>query len=179
MSVLLFLLKHQSNDAKRNNAQLSNVHFSKALEIANKIDNKSLISDVYLAKSNSYKEQNKFSEALADFESHVKYKDSVLSDNNQKNINEIEIKYETEKKEKALVAQELKLSKQEEAYQKKKVQNSIMTATAIVLLITSILLFLFSIFMPSVFSFSFLSNFYFFKKYKFLFFKNIILLIVG
>ncbi|NRA94094.1 MAG: tetratricopeptide repeat protein [Psychroserpens sp.] len=129
--------------AKRNNAQLSNVHFSKALEIANKIDNKSLISDVYLAKSNSYKEQNKFSEALADFESHVKYKDSVLSDNNQKNINEIEIKYETEKKEKALVAQELKLSKQEEAYQKKKVQNSIMTATAIVLLITSILLFLF------------------------------------
>ncbi|NJX14576.1 tetratricopeptide repeat-containing sensor histidine kinase [Tamlana crocina] len=119
---------------KMKNETLSELHFSKALQIAKKINDKSLISEVYLAMSDSYVLQNNHSRALQNFKNHAQFKDSVLLDNNLKNISEIEIKYQTEKKDKAIVEQQLKLQKQE-------AQNSFMFGTLIFLVLMSILLF--------------------------------------
>lgn len=119
---------------KMKNETLSEFHFSKALQIAQKINDKSLMSEVYLAMSDSYTLQNKHSRALQNFKNHAQFKDSVLLENNLKNINEIEIKYQTEKKDRAIVEQQLKLQKQ-------KAQNSYMLGTLIFLLFMAILLF--------------------------------------
>jgi len=115
------------------NKNLSNLHFSKALELANNIGNKALISEVYLAMSDIYVFQNSSEKALTSFKNHSKYRDSIFLEENIKNINALEIKYETEKKDKEIIAQQLEL-------QKKSTQNNYMLGTVIFLALTAILL---------------------------------------
>ncbi|MFD2726687.1 tetratricopeptide repeat-containing sensor histidine kinase [Hyunsoonleella rubra] len=110
------------------NYQLSEYHFKKALELANKIDDKSLISEVYLAMSDSYAKRNNYLNALNSFKKHARFKDSILLANSQDNINEIEIKYQTEKKDKEIVKQQLEI-------QKRKAQNNYMLVGLIILIV--------------------------------------------
>ncbi|MEL0454604.1 sensor histidine kinase [Flavobacteriaceae bacterium SZ-1-7] len=118
---------------KMDEDKLSEFHFSKALDIANKIKNKSLIAEVYLAMSDSYIIQDNFPLALKNFKSYAQFKDSVLLENNLKNISEIEIKYQSEKKDKEIIAQQLKL-------QKRETQNNYMLGTLVFLLLLATLL---------------------------------------
>lgn len=124
---------------KLKNHKLSEQHFSKALTIAQKINNKSLISEVYLAMSNNNEWQKNYSEALKNHKNHVRFKDSILLENNLKDISEIEIKYQTEKKDKELAEQRLTIEKKETELIKKKSQNTFMTALAALFLVTAIM----------------------------------------
>ncbi len=115
------------------NGTLSEKHFLKALNIANSINDKSLISEVYLAMSDSYTGQSSYLNALNSFKSHVQFKDSILIENNLKNINEVEIKYQTEKKDKEIISQQLEI-------QKKKTQNNYMLGGLVFLIVAVVLL---------------------------------------
>ncbi len=117
----------------------SQYHYKKALDIANKINNTSLISEIYLAMSNVFILQNKPKQALASYKNHTLYRDSILQTENLKNINEIETKYETEKKDKEIIQQQLQLEKTEKELQKKKTQTNYLIGIAVFLLVASIL----------------------------------------
>ncbi|MBC3759248.1 sensor histidine kinase [Hyunsoonleella sp. SJ7] len=73
-------------------------------------------------------------EALHHFITYTSYKDSILNEDNLKNINRLEIQFETEKKDKALVEQQL-------AIEKNQARFKYMTGIAIFLLIVSIMTF--------------------------------------
>ncbi|GAB1857403.1 sensor histidine kinase [Flavobacteriaceae bacterium MHTCC 0001] len=119
---------------------LSNHHFSKALLIAEGINNLSLLSEVYLAKSKSNLFQNNYKSALANFEMHIQFKDSIREKDLLKNIQEIETKYQTEKKDKEIATQQLELREKETQIQKKKTQSNYMLGAILFLAISTILL---------------------------------------
>lgn len=131
LGVIYSKLKHKS---------LGNYHFDKALNIAKKINNLSLLSEVYLAKSKSYLLQNNYKKALTNFEMHTQFKDSILEKDKLKNIQEIETKYQTEKKDREIATQQLELKEQEAEIQKKKAQNNYMLGGIIFLLVATVLL---------------------------------------
>lgn len=58
-----------------------------------------------------YEEQSDFSNAYKTYVEYVATKDSVLNEKNQESINELMIKFETEKKERQIAQQELEISK--------------------------------------------------------------------
>ncbi len=118
---------------KQGKERLSNQHFSGALKLAKKIKNKALISEVYLAMSDIYVFQNKSEKALTSYKSHSKFRDSILEEKNIKNINALEIKFQTEKKDKEILTQQLEL-------QKKNTQNNYMLGTVVFLALVSVLL---------------------------------------
>lgn len=60
-----------------------------------------------------YREQNKFENALESFMSYATLKDSLLNESGQKQIAELQVKYETDKKEQQIVIQDAALSEQQ------------------------------------------------------------------
>ncbi|WP_179008646.1 tetratricopeptide repeat-containing sensor histidine kinase [Winogradskyella forsetii] len=127
---------------KKGNKKISQSYFNEAMRIAKGLNNIPLISETYLAISNTYLENNQTLKAHENYKLHIAYRDSVFNLENQKNKNDIEAKYETEKKDKELAEQKLTLEQQELELQKKKTQYSYMTGTVLLLLVGSTLLWL-------------------------------------
>lgn len=114
-------------------------HFNVALSKAKNEEYLPLITETYLAISNHYSFIKQPTKALLNYKLHIQYKDSIFKLNVIENINEIEIKYETEKKGKEFIQQKLVLEQNENALQKKNTQYNYMTGLAILLLLVSIL----------------------------------------
>ena len=125
---------------KISNKIKSDYHFDKALELAKKLKSSPLISETYLAISDVNLLKNRPEKALENYKFHIQFKDSILNDTNEEILNEIETKYQTEKKDKELTEQKLAIEKSELELQKKKTQYSYMTGAVLILLIGSILL---------------------------------------
>ncbi|NAS12291.1 ATP-binding protein [Poritiphilus flavus] len=78
-------------------------NFKKSLAIAVKLDNKDVIRDNHLGLSQLYEQIGKPSLALLHQKSYTHWKDSIINQEHLKNISELEIKYESEKKEKEIL----------------------------------------------------------------------------
>ncbi len=81
------------------------LYLNKGLKIAKKIDSKHLIKDCYVTLSELYFAKADYKKA---YEYHTLYseiKDSIFSEETGKNIAEIEVKFETEKKDKEILQQ--------------------------------------------------------------------------
>ncbi|MDP1800377.1 MAG: tetratricopeptide repeat protein [Bacteroidota bacterium] len=86
------------------------------------------VKDASIILSKIYTLQNKFELALNYYIKHTEIKDSLLSENNLKNLNELETKYDTEKKEREILKLsyeqklgESELKQQKEASQKRSI----------------------------------------------------------
>ncbi len=115
---------------KKYNRALIETH--KGLDIAKKYQNKTDLIKINSQLSAIYSEMNRPKKALFYKNLQYKYKDSVLNETQKKNINLINTKYQTEKKDKEITKQNLKLQQQQ-------MQYNYMTGIAVFLLITSIL----------------------------------------
>ena len=104
----------------------------KGLDIAKKYQNKSNLIKINSQLSTIYNKMNRYKKALFYKNLQYKYKDSVLNERHKKNINLLNIKYQTEKKNKVIAEQNLKLQRQ-------KMQYNYMMGIVVFLLITSIL----------------------------------------
>ncbi|WP_369992936.1 tetratricopeptide repeat protein [Winogradskyella sp.] len=125
----------------QNNDDTAIRYYQKALEIAEMTNDVPSLRDLNKSLSDVYFKQSDYGKAYNYQKAYIVYKDSILSEEKIKAVNQLQIQFETEKKEKEIIAQELQLNKQEEAYQKKQVQYNYMTGIAIFLLLTSILIF--------------------------------------
>jgi signal transduction histidine kinase len=105
-----------------------------------KSDSKESLQELNLELFKLYEKKRKYKEALDFHKEYVIYKDSVLNESNIKSINELDKKYQTEKKDKEIATQQLELKEQETEIQKKKTQNAYMLGGIIFLVVIAILL---------------------------------------
>lgn len=82
-----------------------------ALDIARDIDSKKLIRDVYAMLSNWYEKQQEYKPALEYYTQMTALKDSLLDIEKSKQIKNLQIVYEVEKKEKEILAQSLSIDR--------------------------------------------------------------------
>ncbi|GAB1857407.1 ATP-binding protein [Flavobacteriaceae bacterium MHTCC 0001] len=125
---------------KLNDKPRSKFHFNKALLLAKESNDLLITSRTYLEMSEIYSLWNDTKSALDKYKKYTLFKDSIFNKDHQKNMDELKVKYETERKDKELVQQDLEIEKQASEIQKKKAQNRYIIAIAAFLLISSILL---------------------------------------
>ena len=128
---------------KTNQINKSNYYFDEALTLAMEIENIDLISQTYSAISDYYSLVNKHEQALLNYRLFIKFKDSILKINNFKNIQELQTKYETKKKDNEIASQRLQLQEQENDILKKKNQYNLALGGGGFLLLGSLGLWLF------------------------------------
>lgn len=93
-------------------------NYSLAIHIADSVNALDDLYDMYESRSNAYEKKKNYKKALADYQIYKTLYDSVFSTNSNKHIEELKIKYESEKKEKELIIKENKIKLLEERKQK-------------------------------------------------------------
>jgi len=84
----------------------------KGLAIAENHKNNANLIKIHSQLFSVYSKMNENKKALFHKESEYKYKDTVLNEKQKKNINAINIKYQTEKKDKEILSQKIELQQQ-------------------------------------------------------------------
>lgn len=123
-----------------NQLDKSEKHFLGALTIFKKLKAITSQNFIYDNLSKLYTKKGNFKKANLYLKKFHIIKDSLNNNDLREKINKIDIKYETEKKDKELIEKQLILEKNEKELQKNKTQYSYMTGAALLLLVTSILL---------------------------------------
>ena len=98
--------------AKISKHDQAKMYLEKALTMAKKANNKIELAEIYKTYSKINKEKKDFKNALFYNEIYIKYKDSLLNEENNKAVEELKTKYQTVEKEKLLLENETKLKKQ-------------------------------------------------------------------
>ncbi len=108
---------------------------SKALSIAEEIESVSMVKDAYYLMFQIYENKHEYKNALI---YHKKYKvleDSIFNKEKNRQIQEIETKYQANKKQREIDRQKLELAKRDSEIKIKRTQNYIFTAVVFFLLI--------------------------------------------
>jgi signal transduction histidine kinase len=99
--------------------------YGKAEQLARQLNQKPLLQDVFLAKSNFYKSWNDFPSAYEYLRLFQTYKDSILDETTKASISELQIQYETEKKDLQLAQLEAEQKQKELEIDRQKKQLEI------------------------------------------------------
>lgn len=78
-------------------------HYQLSLSLALELNSKDLLKNIYLGKSEMYENLNQFKDALKYRKEYEKWNDSLINTEHLSAISELEIKHETEKKEKDIL----------------------------------------------------------------------------
>ncbi|OFX22851.1 MAG: hypothetical protein A2033_00225 [Bacteroidetes bacterium GWA2_31_9] len=116
-------------------------YHQKALETGKEIYSLNIVSDAYRSLSEAYEALEKPTDALEYFKLFKKINDSIYNSESSRQINEMQTKYETEKKEQQIIIQNVQLEKKDAENKK---QRTIMLSFIfgfIIILIFSILLY--------------------------------------
>ncbi len=97
------------------------------------VDSKPIRKDLFLTFSELYKESKQFQKSRFYLDKHIKVKDSIFEEEQIENINNLRLKYQSEKKDKEIAQQQLSLEKSQ-------AKTQTMTILIIFLLLASILL---------------------------------------
>jgi len=95
--------------ANENKLEKALAFFEKALKIALEDLNKASIKDCYAGIAKVYTLQGNYQKALEKTKQFMAYRDEIYNERTQKQINELQIKYETEKKEEEIDLLQLKM----------------------------------------------------------------------
>lgn len=106
-------------------------------------NSKTLNREIHSNLINLYKKKNNYKQALFHYDKAMFYKDSIFNEDNLKDINALQIRYETEKKDNELASQKLQIQEQENDILKKKNQYNIALGSGIFFLLGSIGLWIF------------------------------------
>jgi serine phosphatase RsbU (regulator of sigma subunit) len=116
-------------------------YISKGLSVARQINNKHYIKEAYVKLSDVYQETKNWEKAFEYTQLFGAMKDTIYNEGSSKQIAEMETKYQTEKKEKAIELQSLQLSKQDLELNKR--QIIIYTAGGSLLLMLALAFFIY------------------------------------
>lgn len=125
-----------------NNKISAKSYSMKALALAKDHNNKTNLVKVYKQLSDIYKSDGQFVNALEYKELEFELQSELINESQLKNIRSLEIKYETEKKDKEIIEQKLELQEQESEIQKQDSQIIYMTGLTLFLLIAALLIWL-------------------------------------
>jgi len=122
-------LYNEKNDPKR-----ALKYIRSAFKLLEKFPEAELIAaDLYLANAESHYMLNDYTTARKSKAKYIKLKDSIFSEKNAKAIADLEVKYETEKKEKEILIQRAELAEQDLVIQKRNYQLLGLAALGVVL----------------------------------------------
>lgn len=93
-------------------------NYSRAIHIADSVNALDDLYDMYESRSAAYEQKRNYKKALEDYQTYKTLYDSVFSSNSDKHIEELKIKYESEKKEKELIIKENRIKLLEARKQK-------------------------------------------------------------
>lgn len=88
---------------KMNDSVRAESYYTDAYDIASRQQSKPLLQTYYQLKSGFYKTHNNFTEAFSHLTKNYLYRDSMINEKTKSEISELNLKYETEKKELLLV----------------------------------------------------------------------------
>ncbi|WP_373517991.1 tetratricopeptide repeat protein [Pricia sp.] len=125
---------------KLKNYLLAQNYLLKSLSVAEEIKSNPLISDVYEALSELHVEKKDFSGAYKYHQLFKAANDSILNERSTKHINELQVKYETEKKDQqiTLLAQE-KQVQQKEAQRQATLKNASIGGVGLIALLAGLI----------------------------------------
>ncbi len=87
-------------------------YLSKAMSIDREIGNKAGLEDVYDALSDMYNKEGNYKKAFEYQKLYAEMKDTILSEESNKQLTEMNTKYESEKKDKELIKKDAEITKQ-------------------------------------------------------------------
>lgn len=96
-------------------------HYNKGIAIAQQEKNKVNVRNAYEGLYKVYEKQGNFAEAFRIFKAYTALKDSLVNEEGNSKIKEIENRYENEKRDKEIEIQRLELSRQDEQLKKNRV----------------------------------------------------------
>ncbi|MFM9910113.1 MAG: tetratricopeptide repeat protein [Chitinophagaceae bacterium] len=86
-------------DMLKKDSTITLSYFNKSMQLSKEINSKTNQRDLFLFMSNFYIRKNNFEEAYKNYKKHILYRDSISSIEKQQNIDELEKKYQTAKKD--------------------------------------------------------------------------------
>lgn len=126
----------------RNNQNIEKavIYYNKALALAEELDELPPKEEILEGLSFIYESKNQFRKAYNYQSKYIIVKDSLFNMETTKELNLLQTRFETEKKDKEIIQQQLQLQKTESELQKEKAQTNYLTGIATFLLVGSILI---------------------------------------
>ncbi len=121
--------------SKQGKFVLADKNFAQSLMISNEEDLIEVKANTRLGLADSYELRGDFKRAISERKLYRTLQDSILSKEHLSDIKELEIKYQTEKKDSELVQQSLVLEKQKLTIKKSEFRNRLMIAVILFLVI--------------------------------------------
>ena len=100
------------------------------------------LDDVYKGLSDAHAQQGDYAKSLDYYKKYILYRDSSINERNNKNIAELEIRYQTVQKERALSQQQLQISQKEVQLQRSRQAVIYSIAATLVALLVAMVVFL-------------------------------------
>ena len=125
---------HLYRDLNRDNEAI--LYYKKALVLSEKLDELPSKEGIFDGLSEVYKNKNQFKEAYNYLSKYIIVKDSLFNIENTRELNLLQTQFDTEKKDKEIIQQQLQLEKTESELQKKKTQTNYLVGIAIFLLLS-------------------------------------------
>ena len=126
------------NFSKKDYAK-AEAHFKESLKIMKALKSKSGEVMVYNRLASLYSEKGNFKKSNENYIEYIRLNDSLNNVELGEKVNEIQAKFDVERKNKELAEQKLAIEQQELQLQKKQFQNKLMTGLALFLLLVSLL----------------------------------------
>ncbi|RLD26093.1 MAG: hypothetical protein DRI54_03535 [Bacteroidetes bacterium] len=130
-------LGHYFRDANDNTKAI--LYYNKALVLAEELDELPPKEGIFEGLSSIYESENQYKKAFNYQSKYILVKDSLLNKENLKSINLLQTQYETERKDKEIIQQQLQIEQTESELQEKKTQNNYIIGLAVFLFVASLL----------------------------------------
>lgn len=127
--------------SKKGDHKKAILYSDSAIHISEKYKIYSALHHIYKGRSTIYERMNDDKNALKFYKKSVKLRDSLFKKENSDNLNELEKKYETEKKEKELTEKNAELLVQKADNEKQQTQRNFFLAGSVILLGFSIFIY--------------------------------------
>jgi signal transduction histidine kinase len=128
-------------ESELGNYQQAENWFSKAHQYAVKSNSAEKLRDIYAARAKFYTKTKNYQKAVADHEEYIKIRDSIFDAERDKTFSELEVKYQSEKKEKEILQAKAKLFKSQTEIKSKNTQFLILSLITIGLIVISLLIY--------------------------------------
>lgn len=107
-----------------------------AYQVAQKVNRKELLSEICLLQSKAYEKTGNYNEGLQAYKNYISYRDTVFSEENNRQLNELTVSYETELKEQDI----RELSHQNELRKEQAERNKLQRNIAIIIILAIIVI---------------------------------------
>ncbi len=114
--------------ASLHNLEMALAYFDSTEVLLKELDRPLFEADFLLAKANAYEHNSQYNKALSLIKQHYQLRDSIINERNTNRINELMIQYETEKKDRELLDQQLTIAEKEKALRIKNLQAGLYLA---------------------------------------------------